>query len=125
MKAKIAALEAAQATTAKGAADASAEVERLKFEAVAARREAARTSIGLPPQFAALMPEGDPADPKVAQAIEAFRGDEKYAQLFGKRSLGSGDVVADLNQRLGDKNSSIFSNPESRRQNWARMRGKN
>jgi hypothetical protein len=124
LQAELAALRAAQELTAKEAAAATAETEALKQQAVDARREAARASIGLPPQFAALMPAGDPADPKVAQAIEAFRSDDKFAAIFGARTQRGDTAPEELERRLGEKNRSPFSNPASRKAKYERMKGR-
>lgn len=126
LQAQIAALTRAQAETAAQATAAGARAAALEIQAVDARRAAAIASIGLPAHYAALAPRGDPADPDVAQAFEAFRSDAKFAPIFSTRAnVSAGMDTATLDSKLGERTSSPFSSPASRAAGWARMKGEN
>ena len=122
--AKNDALSAALDTTSTQAAAALEAVDALKAESVNARREAKLAAIGLSPEFHALAPMGDPADPAVAAAFEAFRGDPKFARLFTSAARTNSQLDVDhdaLDQRLkvGDN---PFTSRTKRVEAWRRMK---
>lgn len=125
LQAQIEALHEAQAITAASAKEAGERAASLALEAVSARQSAARAGIGLPAHMAALMPPGDPADPAVAQAIEAFRTDPKFAPVFQSRTAAhDGMDLAEFDRRLGEKTESVFSTRTSRAEGWNKMKGR-
>jgi len=100
-----------------------AQLDALSLEALADRRKAAFAGIGLPEQFHALAPVGDPKDPAYAARLESFREDPKFASVFSSRAPMSPDVdLAALDSKLGAGGANPFTSPEKRRADLARMR---
>jgi len=123
--ARIAALEALAAQNAAAASAADARAIGLEKQAVDARRQAALTGIGLGPQFWALAPEGDPADPAVAEAIEKMTEDPKFSRLFVSRMPSTPEAdLESFEARIKEKGSNAFTNPDARRENARRLVGR-
>ena len=118
------ALTAALDETSKQASAAMTAVDELRSEALGARREAKLAAIGLPAEFHALAPGGDPADPKVAAAFEAFRADPKFARLFTGTARTNTDLDIDhdaLDKRL-KAGENPFTSRSKRVSNWQRIK---
>ena len=121
--ARIAALESALAASNATNTATQAQLDALSLEALADRRKAAFAGIGLPEQFHALAPVGDPKDPAYAARLESFREDPKFASVFSSRAPMSPDVdLAALDSKLGAGGANPFTSPEKRRADLARMR---
>ncbi len=104
--------------------DARAAAERvaaLEAKGVEDRRAAALAKMGLPDHFHALAPTGDPADPKVREALDKFAADPKYVNVFKARVTTEVDVAENLDARIQGK-SNVFTNPKKRTESWREIK---
>jgi hypothetical protein len=114
--AEIAALRAQIEAAKLGGTEAKAEVARLTAEGIADRRAAHLNAMGLPEQFHALAPDGDPKDPAVRVKFEEMSADPKFSAIFKSRLPVTPEVeMANLDTHLGGGGSNAFTSPEKRR----------
>lgn len=125
LKAKIATLEAALVDANKVGTDQTtalqARLTAVEAEAVSERRTTALTRMGLPPAYHDVAPKGDPKDPAVATALDAWAAAHPLL-LQSRAPVGPHVDLEALAKTLpgGGKGLTNMSNMQA---NWAAMRG--
>jgi hypothetical protein len=125
LKAQIATLTAALDATTKAATEQATTLQSrlaaVEAEAVTERRTSALTKIGLPAAYHDVAPQGDPRDPKVAEAIEKWAG--AHPLLLQSRAPSGPQVDIETIAKSLPGGGKGLTNMSNMAENWETMRG--
>lgn len=123
--AQIAALKSALEDSNARGAEAMATAQRLEVESISARRESALVAAGLPHEYHDVAPQGDPRDPAVASALEAWVAAHPML-VAGRGPVANASPVEAIAARAAavqkeHPGRGIFFSPAHAARNWQEM----
>lgn len=124
-QAQIESLKAALADSNQRGAEAQAAALRLEAESLATRRESALVAAGLPHEYHDVAPQGDPRDPAVASALEAWVAAHPML-VAGRGPVANASPVEAIAARAAavqkeHPGRGIFFSPAHAARNWQEM----